>query len=383
MKGLKFIALSTMALTILASCKEKEPKKNEIGYLQLKIASPALRYMDSPVQNGTKSYPTVDCKLIINDGNGGFLTLSADQINSAKTGNGVQLPISTVVTKVSMKANGEILNNTEIKDLQKWKNNNEYLTNGKFAQNVPLTAESNSITSSKDSNGKTIYKVTLSPKPLVSRLEVSGHIKVTEQQNKNTKGKCAYNKVEVQHIYLNNYLKTINGNRYLTPSNGKNDFDNTSNPLIAEMHNEITSTELASFTNKQKCAAYIIYPKKSGDFTRPTGTTNNAEYWDHVIVKVKVEYSEDAKKVGAPASQVGFITLKSFKKNDTEKVDGFEAGKIYKIDLGQLGKLFKTKDDGRPDDPVKPDPESKGSVLEVKIEEYTWDVIELQPDVVA
>lgn len=134
-------------------------------------------------------------------------------------------------------------------------------------------------------------------------------------------------------------------------------------------------TDKTAFEAGTKAAAYQLFPKKA--------TENNGNY-DHVILKLAIKYSADAKAKGFPdGEQIRYVTIKKFK-TDAKPIGKpqpnipalkFNVGTIYKLDLKGLNDHFKTNEDGTPD-PNNPDttePESKGKKeLQLIVKPCTW-----------
>lgn len=378
MNKVRTLAIALMALTLFA-CKKQEPKQTEDAVLSLRIDDAELRAIEGQIDNGTTTTITKDVKVILNGGTGRTYTLTPAQITAAKTQpNGCRLEVSEVVTSVTLIANAEVTDATNITDWQ-----------GKggdaFKTDIPLTATTSTITTTTEGD-KTVYKAELTPVPPFARLEVFGKIEPKANDN----GKKAFESIEVKAVYINNYLDTRNAaKRYFTGHNASlNGFETattaTSSPLKTQMYDEIKATDKTAFEAGTKAAAYQLFPKKT--------TGEKADVSDHVILKLAIKYSTDAKDKGFPAGEVTrYVTIKKFKTD--AKISGkppvnipalrFNVGTIYKLDLKGLNDHFKTNEDGTPD-PSNPDttePESKGKKeLQLIVKPCTWTSQNILPE---
>ncbi len=378
MNKVRTLAIALMALTLFA-CKKQEPKQTEAAVLSLRIDDAELRAIEGQIDNNTKTTITKDVKVILNGGAGRTYTLTPAQITAAKTADGCKFEVTEVVTSVDLVANAEVTNDTKITDWQ-----------GKggdaFKTDIPLTATTTNITSTTSSDGKITYKAELTPVPPFARLEVFG--KITPAKN-STSNKCAFESIEVKEVYINNYLDTRNADkRYFTDHNASlNGFETAtttkSSPLKDQMKDEVSATDKAAFEAGTKAAAYQLFPKKTGE---------KANVSDHVILKLAIKYSADAKKLGFPdGEQIRYVTIKKFKTD--APVSGkpqpntpalsFKVGTIYKLDLKGLNDYFKTNEDGTPDpnNPDSTEPESKGKKeLQLIVKPCTWTAQNILPE---
>lgn len=372
MNKVRTLAIALMALTLFA-CKKQEPKQTEDAILSLRIDDAELRAIEGQIDNGTTTTITKDVKVILNGGTGRTYTLTPAQITAAKTQpNGCRLEVSEVVTSVTLIANAEVTDATNITDWQ-----------GKggdaFKKEIPLTATTSTITTTTEGD-KTVYKAELTPVPPFARLEVFG--KITPVKNETT-NKCAFESIEVKEVTINNYLETRNATtRYFTDHNTTlNGFADTPARKAAMMD---AISDKTAFEAGTKAAAYQLFPKKT--------TGEKADVSDHVILKLAIKYSTDAIAKGFPAGeQIRYVTIKKFKTD--AKVSGkppvnvpalrFNVGTIYKLDLKGLNDHFKTNEDGTPD-PSNPDttePESKGKKeLQLIVKPCTWTSQNILPE---
>lgn len=370
MKIVKMAAIATMALTLFASCNKNDEPAKQVSSFTLRINDAELRALEAQVADKTKA-DFSEIKVIINDGQKVVNLAQQADIDKAKSADGYTIPVKSAVTKVQVIANGELGT----------KSITEYQALGtEFAKSIPMAAmvEGAAITSTTDpANPKNItYTATLTPIPQMARLEVFGEIKGSgfDASGKKNKFPNPFKKITVEEIWVNNYLMTSEaGSRYYTPSNGTA-WDETTNAIKPEMHDVIDATKDADFRAKAICAAYQLFPATTAEKAL---TDLPAQYFDHLVLKVKIEWDTEVAKNVAVETEEGYVTIQRFMMRTTGDLDkGFEAGKIYKLDLGQLNKDFK---DG--DTPVTPDPEHEGDLkLVVKVEPYEWTAVNIKPD---
>ena len=382
MKIVKMAAIATMALTLFASCKKDEPAK-EVSKMTIRIDESALRSLDAAIPGGTKT-AFADLKIIVNDGEVVKELKDANDIKKA-TNEGYTFPVLSKPTKVEVQANSYVAD-PEITTLQGVAPVDATYDPDKsaekiaiFSKKIPLigTAEGDTeitlVPATPGSSSKDrVYKATVTPKPEVARIEVAG--KIVGQANATTT-KNAFKSIEVEAVYMNNYLNKKAEARYFTASDGDKAFATTPNPLKAEMYDAIAAGMKDNFEKKKVAAAYQIFPTKSTETEI-----------DHIILKVKVQYDLDV--VNSVVNnrtqeyEEGYVTIVKYKEKTAKSdIAKFEAGKIYKLDLADLSEHFKTKDDGTPDTPVTPDPEHDGSnKLTVFVKSYEWKAINIIPD---
>ena len=357
------VAIAMMALALF-SCNKKDEPKNEVAQLSVRINDAELRAMMDPANTGAET--AITSNVILTLDNGEQITLDADAIAKAKSADGYKKEVTEVVKTVSLVANGKIENDTNITTLQ----------GKKIATEIALTAPATAVTTTVE-NGMTTYSVELSPVPAVARLEVAGKIKPEANAN----GKQAFEDITVEHVYVNNYLSTIAGARHMCVTNGKDGFATT--PALEEaMNDEIKAADKAAFEKIEKVAGYYLFPKLA------TETPSAPDYFDHVILKIKITYTDEALAADGNLANMTdrYVTIARFMKSATGDLDatGFLAGTIYKLDLNELSKDFKTGDDGTPDpeNPDTPDPEpTANKQLVVKVKPYTWTAQNIKPDV--
>lgn len=355
-------AIAMMALALFSCNKKNEPKTDAV--LRICINDAELRALEAPVAAGTVTECLKDVVLTMD--NGKTITLTDAELADAKDlQKGYKKDIDYIVNTVALTANAVIDNNTNITTLQ-----------GADLTKVALEAPATAVTTSTDGD-KTVYTVTLEPKPVVARLEVGG--KITPVKNETTQ-KSAFESIVVEHVYINNYLSTRAGARYMCKTNGKDDF--AADPALEDaMHNAIAAGDKEAFEKIEKVAGYQIFPKKADE------TAATPEYFDHVVLKLNIEYTPEALAADKTLAQktTRFVTIARFMKDQTGDLDGgFLAGVIYKLDLNELSKDFKTGDNGLPDpnNPDTPDPEpNQKKQLIVKVKPYTWTAQNIKPDI--
>ncbi len=354
-------AIAMMALALFSCNKKNEPKTDAV--LRICINDAELRALEAPVAAGAVTECLKDVVLIMD--NGQKITLTDAELADAKDLNkGYKTDITYVVNTVALTANAVIADNTEIKTLQ-----------GADLTKVALEAPATAVTTTTDGD-KTVYTVTLEPKPVVARLEVGGKIK----GQANGAGVNAFEDITVEHVYVNNYLSTRAGDRHMCKTNGKDGF--AADPALeAEMNNAIDANSKANFELNKLVAGYQLFPVKKGEEAKAP------EYFDHVILKIKITYTAAALKADPTLAQKTdrYVTIARFMKAQTGDLDGgFLAGVIYKLDLNELSQDFKTGDNGLPDpnNPDTPDPEpNQKKQLIVKVKPYEWKAVNIKPDI--
>ncbi len=357
-------AIAMMALALFSCNKKDEPKNVEAAALTIRLNDSQLRAIEGEVVGGTETTVTKDVTIKLLP-SGREINLTDTQITEAKTPAGTRITVGETVEKVSIvKANAEITDATEI---TAWQDKA-----AKFTTDIPLTAPETAVTESTDGDN-IVYTVELSPVPAFARVEVAG--KIVGQENE-TSHKNAFEDISVEAVYINNYLLTRNAdNRYFTEGE-KGAFKAT--PALKDgMYNEIADGQKADFEAKKLVAGYQLFPIKKNE-------AEGTEFYDHIILKLNIKYSAAAQAAGVPATATRFVTMTKFMVSATGDLKSFEAGKIYKLDLAELSKDFKTNEDGTPDpnNPDKENPEQKGNkILVVKVKPYKWTAVNIKPDV--
>ena len=371
MKIVKMAAIATMALTLFASCKKDEPAK-EASKMTIRIDESALRSLDAPIPGKTKT-AFAELKITVNDGEVVKVLKDAGDIAKAASDEGYIFPVKSKPTKVVVEANGYV-DDPEITTLQGAAKVDDPANAADkvavFTKKIALIGSTTTIegpTTPAGSKDK-VYKATVTPKPIVARIEVAG--KIVGQKNADT-GLNAFKNIDVEAVYVNNYLvKKGDAKRYLTPSDGNTAFAGTP-ALKAEMYDAITATMKDSFEAGTVAAAYQIFPTKDDETEI-----------DHIILKVKLQYDLDVVKNRTKEFEEGYVTIVKYKEKDAASIAKFEAAKIYKLALADLNEHFKTDKDGNPDTPVTPDPEHDGAnKLTVVVKSYEWQAVNIVPDV--
>lgn len=359
---MKMAAIAMMALALFSCNKKDEPKKAENAVLRICINDAELRALGEGYNNGDKTECMTDVVLTLD--NGVKIELKDQDLTNAKDLNkGYEKDVDFAVNTVALTANGTVDNTTEIKSLQ-----------GKnLKTQIPLEAEAKTVDVST-ADGKTVYSVTLEPKPHVARVEVFGKI----EPKPNAENKNAFKSIKVEHVYINNYLSTREATkRTLCLTDGKTGFATAPETTMTD---EIKDTDLAAFEAGTKVSGYQLFPIKKNE-------TATAELYDHVILKIKIEYSEEALTARPELASMTerYVTMIKFvDATAATAIASFEAGKIYKLNLKDLSDDFKTSLDGTPDpnNPDTPDPEPNAKrLLNVKVKPHTWTAVNIKPDV--
>lgn len=358
-------AIAMMALALFSCKKNDEPKKAENSVLRIRINDSELRALGVGYQNDDKTECMTDVVLYLD--NGAKIELKNEDLTKAKSATGCDKDVNYAVKTVALTANSAnpVNDNTSIKTLQ-----------GKdLKTQIPLEAQATNTTTTTD-GGKTIYSVTLEPKPHVARVEVFG--KITPKENETTH-KNAFKSIKVEEVYINNYLDTRAATkRILCLTNGNNGFKTAPETVMTD---KIEAANLLDFELGKKVAGYQLFPKSANE-------TVGTELYDHVIVKIKIEYSAEAIQAKPELKNMTerYVTMIKFidATAPNTAIASFESGKIYKLDLKELSDDFKTKEDGTPDpnNPDTPDPEPNSKrLLNVKVMPYTWTAVNIKPDV--
>lgn len=371
MKIVKMAAIATMALTLFASCKKDEPAK-EMSKMTIRIDPSALRSMEAPVPDRTKvAFETI--KVSVNDGEV-VKNLNAAEIAEAVSATGHTFTVKSKPTNVVVEANSYVAD-PEIATLQGVApveatydpNTGKDAQIAIFAKKIALIGSTTTITGPVKDGKDNVYTAEVEPKPVVARIEVAGKI----EGKANGAGKNAFQSIEVEAVYMNNYLnKKADTKRYYTPSDGNVAFGGTP-ALKPEMNDAIAADMKDKFEKKQVAAAYQIFPTKDGETD-----------FDHIILKVKLTYDPEVAKNLVKHEEEGYVTIVKYnEKTAGSAIAKFEAAKIYKLDLADLNDYFKTDENGNPNTPVTPDPEHDGNnKLTVKVKTYEWQAINIVPD---
>lgn len=362
-------AIAMMALALFSCNKKDEPKKAEASALSIHISDAQLRALEGTVAVDTETGVTTDVVLTLHP-SGRQITMTAADITAAKGATGKTYEVGEVVTQVSLTANYKVSPEPEITAFQ-----------GKqetFTETMPLEAKATNVTVGVDpTNDKnTLYSVTLEPKPIVARVEVAGNIMAGLSNvglPKNAAGKTAYKSIKVEQVYINNYLLTRNaGNRtYIAGKAGK--FETNPHENMCDV---IGADKQADFKAKTVVAGYQLFPIKDGE-----GATTEG-FYDHVILRLTVEYDTDVAKGYPATAQTRYVTMVKFFVTNENDLTSFAAGTIYKLGLEELTKDFTTDNEGNPTGPDTPNPEQEGKMLlNVKVTPYKWTTVNIKPDV--
>lgn len=363
MKYMKMAAIAMMALALFSCKKNDEPKKSENSVLRICINDSELRALGKGYNTGDKT--TCMTNVVLHLDNGATIELKDEDLTKAKSQTGCDKDVNYAVKTVALTANGIVNDNTSIKTLQ----------NKDLEKEIPLEAQATNTQTTTD-GGKTVYTVTLTPKPHVARVEVFG--KITPKPNA-TSQKNAFKSIKVEEVYINNYLDTRAAtNRILCLTNGNNGFKTAPEGVMTD---KIEAGSLSDFEQGKKVAGYQLFPKSANE-------TVGVDFYDHVIIKIKIEYDPEAIKLKPELANMTerYVTMIKFidATAPNTAIASFESGKIYKLDLKELSDDFKTKEDGTPDpnNPDTPDPEPNAQrLLNVKVMPYTWTAVNIKPDV--
>lgn len=339
-------AIASVAIALFASCStdKKEPVDVHVNVMTIRISRTELtRAFADPIPDG--AVPEITSAIVSINGGALRETLDDAAIQRALTPAGYRVPVTGPVTEVSLTANGSIRSN--VTRCQ--------------GSTVPMTASATGIdivatVNPKDSE-KVTYSVNLSPKPLMARLEVFGKIEALNP---------AWDHFEIEEVYVNNYLLTYEGRRFY--SNGS---DIVRKRLRRGMY-DIVPRDVASqtaFQNGTKVIAYHLFPLTESERTAATPSL----YFDHLILKIKAVPADPSQ-----TAREGFLTILSFYENTKGDLKGFEAGKIYKFDLGTLSDMFNVANAN--DLPITPAPES-GSLhsMALRTNSISWTVNNATP----
>lgn len=319
-------AIASVVIALFASCStdKKEPVDVHVNVnaMTIRISGTELtRAFADPIPDGT--VPQID-KVTVSINNGALrYTLEGDDLRRALTPAGYRVPVTDPVTEVTLTANGR-----ENSNVTQFQRSTVLMT--ATATGTDIVAAVNP----KDSE-KVTYSVNLSLKPLMARLEVFGKIEALNP---------AWDRFEIEEVYMNNYLVNYEGKRH----NAKGS-DIVKKRLRQKMYDKVPRDvdSQTAFQNGTKVIAYHLFPLTE----KERAAAIPPRYFDHLILKIKA--------VPANSSQTaseGFLTIWSFYENTKGDLKGFEAGKIYKFDLGTLSNMFNVANAN--DLPITKTPES-------------------------
>ena len=316
--------------------------------------------------------------MIINDGKQTF-TLSPADIEAAKSTTGWRKAIKVVPTKVAVIANGDI-NGKNINEFQQLGNYTDPLyepnsKKGTFETKIPLYGETTTITKGQDGDVIT-FTANVEVKPAVARLEIAGEIK----GQPNSLGENAYSSITVEEVYINTYRTKggESGRTYRKANQDLNGFDKPVDPLMMD---NVGGEDYQYFCKKQFVAGYQLFPETKDELTK---NPFPKDFYTHVILKVKVQCPslKSGRVIRGAIEEEGYVTIRSFMKDATGDLKGFEAGTIYKLDLADLSKYFKTDENLDPETPVTPEPEPDKKALIVKVTPVAWTAQNIKPDII-
>ena len=345
-KFFKMAAIASVAIALFASCStdKKEPVDVHVNVMAIRISRTELtRAFADPIPDGTVPEIT-SVTVSINKGRGALrYTLDDAAIQRALTPAGYRVPVTDPVTEVTLTANGSSSRNVT-----------QFQGSG---STVPLTATATgadivATVNPKDSE-KVTYSVNLSPKALMARLEVFGKIEALNP---------AWDHFEIEEVYVNNYLlRYENKRRIYTPGNGVDNFDQSpAKQMYDKVPRDVESQ--TAFQTGTKVIAYHLFPLTESERAAATPP----RYFDHLILKIKAVPADPSQ-----TAREGFLTILSFYENTKGDLKGFEAGKIYKFNLGTLSDMFNVANAN--DLPITPAPES-GSPhsMSLRTKSITW-----------
>ncbi len=363
MKIVKMAAIATMALTLFASCKKDEPKK-EVSSICIRLNDTELRALESQIADKSEGVVTKDLKVIINDGDQ-ILSLGESEITEAKSAAGYTTGVKVAVTKVAITGNGVVTG----QPITKYQG-----LGADFLKVVPLKGETTEVAST-EAGGITTYSVTLNPTPDLARLEVFGKI----EPKANDDGKNAFKSVTIEEVNMNNY-RTKGGEAARTYIKANPALTGFASDVEASMKDVIPAAKLDDFGAGNVVAGYQLFPETKDELT---ANPLPKDFYNHVILKVTVKYDTKVAKNVKNDTYTGYITIISFYNAAKGDLKGFEAGYVYKLDLAELADQFKTGKDGDPETPVTPEPEPESNKkLNIKVNPYKWEAKNIKPDVI-
>lgn len=317
-------AIASVAIALFASCStdKKEPVDVQVNVMAICISRTELtRAFADPIPDGAVPQIT-DVSVSVNRGVLRY-TLDGAALQRALTPAGYRVPVTDPVTEVTLTANGRT--SSKVTQFQ--------------GSTVPMTATATGTdivaTVNPKNSEKVVYSVNLSPKPLMARLEVFGKIEALNP---------AWDRFEIEEVYMNNYLVNYEGKRH----NAKGS-DIVKKRLRQKMYDKVPRDvdSQTAFQNGTKVIAYHLFPLTAKERAAATPPL----YFDHLILKIKAFPADPSQK-----AKEGYLTIRSFYENSKGDLKGFEAGKIYKFDLGTLSDMFNATDL-----PITPTPESGSS----------------------
>ena len=317
-------AIASVAIALFASCStdKKEPVDVQVNVMAICISRTELtRAFADPIPDGAVPQIT-DVSVSVNRGALRY-TLDGAALQRALTPAGYRVPVTDPVTEVTLTANGRT--SSKVTQFQ--------------GSTVPMTATATGTdivaTVNPKNSERVTYSVNLSPKPIMARLEVFGKIEALNP---------AWDRFEIEEVYMNNYLVNYEGKRH----NAKGS-DIVKKRLRQKMYDKVPRDvdSQTAFQNGTKVIAYHLFPLTEKERAAATPPL----YFDHLILKITAFPADPSQK-----AKEGYLTIRSFYENTKGDLKGFEAGKIYKFDLGTLSDMFSATDL-----PITPTPESGSS----------------------
>ena len=305
-------AIASVVIALFASCStdKKEPVDVHVNVMAIRISRTELtRAFADPIPDGT--VPEITSVTVSINGGALRYTLDDAAIQRALTPAGYRVPVTDPVTEVTLTANGSTSSN--VTQCQ--------------GSTVPLTATATGTdivaTVNPKNSERVTYSVNLSLKPIMARLEVFGKIEASNP---------AWDRFEIEEVYMNNYLLKYEDKRFYSKGS-----DIVRKKLRQKMYDTVPRDvdSQTAFQNGTKVIAYHLFPLTAEERTATTPPL----YFDHLILKIKAVPADPSQK-----AKEGYLTIHSFYENTKGDLKGFEAGKIYKFDLGTLSDMFNATD---------------------------------------
>lgn len=399
--------LALLSLMLLTSCDRcSDVLEHQKGSLRIQLleTSTSRATYDTPAGEQAVSKVSAPITLYINGGQaqGGMDVTITDpaQVAQAYTAEGLIKDINCYVRTVSMASNMAGGVEPNVITL----NDGTYTHNASKGEiQAPLLACEAEAAVETVVAGKTVYTVTLEPKPMVSRFEVYGQIK--PQSNEKTK-QCAYEKIQVAAVFFNN-LRTsyLSNDRTLVKMSEYYDYEmagkavslldfwtenEKTKPVGLPDGTKFGKTNVMLFTKNgdndltgpldpklvdpfergERCVSHLFFPKGAneslGEGESPSlpGDYPFNNYYDHIILALRISYKDPVMKLTYDKGKdyrTIWLTLRRFMfKNEGDLDVGFKAGYTYRLDLNELSPYFKTHLDGSPDEPTTYWPEPLG-----------------------
>ncbi|WP_273496345.1 hypothetical protein [Rikenella microfusus] len=358
--------LGACAFMMLVSCNKKpnETAPVETKAVSLKLTSPQIqtRAVENPIGEVSPTvtsatlyyYEAADIKPFANR------FLSPDDIAKARSADGLSLQVPSNTLFISMAGNDAV--NEKGKNILSYQSMNADGSDAKaFKETIPLLSPVAPITTSGAQS-----KVTLTPQAQLARIEVSGEIDPKPTDPDQTQN---YEYVKVLNVYCNNYkLENEASTLQLYKKQGATEAF-AWEKLPAVMQDAVSDDNRDAFGNRQKCAAYQVFPM--------TGVTS----LPHIIIQVEYKSIEGKN----PGVHTGYFTINRYKTaTGSDFMESMQGGYIYKLDLSALSDKFRNSTDpntGEVVDPTDTDPEMDKTDLTVLIEPVAWVPQEIIPGI--